>query len=730
MSNASALNPNLTHQQPAHLWDYWATVMKRLWLVVLVAIASLVVAHLVTENQEPTYRATAVVKIVPPVSSNNALFASPILTDPRLLETLIDELRMPATIERAVRTQKLAQNRDFHGKSEGDIVRLASGKVDVSVRRNRLMLDVAVTGNDPKVLPHLANAIVREFQDMQRSESRARRETARAELEAKITRLQSHAKLAATDKRINLDSKKYTEQTFEYEYALHRERLREYTFHRDSVMREISRGRTLYEVFRAAREKPQGTAVETFGQIAEIRQDPEYRAYEEDVADLKARLAALRKEGYGSNNETYRRIEEQISDLMRQWNRMVDAKVDAKMVEFQGLERQLADDNSELHAIRAKVEEVVNLKGYVDQKNEEIADAKEEIAALQKQLDPILATAWDDRDTVQIVDSAREPTEPFSPNRQANMTLGAVIGLVGGIALCFVLDYLDDTIRTKDELAKIADVPLLGVVPNIAGRGSDVAKRDLYAHYQPKSTISEAYRGVRTALTLSAEGPHQKVLLLTSAGPREGKSTTAINLATVLAYSGGRTLVIDADLRKPRLHKSFGVLNTRGLTNLIIGNDDPASVCQHTSVERVDVLPSGPIPPNPSELLGHPKMRAIVSRLRETYDHVLIDTPPIGAVTDAAVLATIADGVILVVHAGKTRRQIVSRGIEQLRYINARIVGVILNNLRVSRIRYYPGYYHYYYYYSSHYGAEEAPPAAAKAAVRAPADDAEGAAKD
>jgi capsular exopolysaccharide synthesis family protein len=196
-------------------------------------------------------------------------------------------------------------------------------------------------------------------------------------------------------------------------------------------------------------------------------------------------------------------------------------------------------------------------------------------------------------------------------------------------------------------------------------------------------------------------------MLLTSAGPREGKTTTALNLATVLAFSGARTLIIDADLRKPRAHVSFGLPNKKGLTNLIVGEDDPYEYCQRTSIERVDVLTSGPIPPNPSELLGRPRMREILRKLRDRYDQIIVDTPPIGAVTDAAVLATMVDGVILVVHAGKTRRQIVSRGIEQLRYINAPIIGVILNNLKLGRGRYYPGYYHYYYYYTSHYGAED-----------------------
>jgi capsular exopolysaccharide synthesis family protein len=143
------------------------------------------------------------------------------------------------------------------------------------------------------------------------------------------------------------------------------------------------------------------------------------------------------------------------------------------------------------------------------------------------------------------------------------------------------------------------------------------------------------------------------------------------------------------------------------LTNAIVNGGDPTQYCLPTEVERVDLMPSGPIPPNPSELLGRPRMREIIDRLRSTYDQIIIDTPPIGAVTDAAVIATMVDAVILVVHAGKTRRQIVSRGIEQLRYINAPIAGVILNNLRLGRGRYYPGYYHYYYYYTSYYGADE-----------------------
>ena len=173
-----------------------------------------------------------------------------------------------------------------------------------------------------------------------------------------------------------------------------------------------------------------------------------------------------------------------------------------------------------------------------------------------------------------------------------------------------------------------------------------------------------------------------------------------------MAYSGARTLLIDADLRKPRVHKSFELNNSRGLTNLIIGDASAEELIQPTGLDRLDVLCSGPIPPNPSELLGGPRMVQILDELKGKYDRILIDTPPIGAVTDAAVVGQVVDSVLLVVHAGKTRRKLIERGLEQLAQINVAVGGIVLNNLRIGQKRYYPGYDHYYYYYSSYYGAD------------------------
>jgi capsular exopolysaccharide synthesis family protein len=700
--------PLVTHQQPTHLWDYWGIVMKRLWLVLLFVVVSIGGAWVVTRNQERQYRSSAMVELVPPaVSGTEMLFAPGIFTDDRYLDTQVFKMKSRDTIEKAVRAQKLSQLREFKGKSDGEIVQMALGKVEVTVPRNKFIMEVAVVGPDPGVLPLLANALVTEFREMQQSEARLRRETTRTDLVGRIAKQDQVITGAQLDKKIQLEAKNFAEATFGFIFEQETDRLGEYTKDRDEVSRWLSRNRVVAEAFR--KSKREGTPLENLAQLPEVKQNPQVATLQRQIDTLNDRRRQKLEDGLGASNLQVKALDQEIEQVTAGRNRAVEDVVAAILLSYEAKEQEMIDLDLALSVIEARVRELVQLKGIVDEKNLAIERAKEEKELLNKRLEPIEASIVDWRDLVSIAQTARVPTEPFSPNTSANLTLGAILGVLGGVSLAFLLDYLDDTIRTKDELAKVADVPLLGIVPYISGSG-DPSKRDLFAHQQPKSTISEAYRGVRTALTLSAQGPMQKALLLTSAGPREGKSTTAINLATVLAYSGARTLLVDADLRKPRVHKSFGLPNTRGLTNLIIGHDDPATCCVPTRVDRVDLLPSGPIPPNPSELLGHPRMREILRLLRERYDHIIIDTPPIGAVTDAAVLATMADGVILVVHAGKTRRQIVQRGLEQLRYINARIVGVILNNLRMGRIRYYPGYYHYYYYYSSQYGAEEAPP--------------------
>jgi len=219
-------------------------------------------------------------------------------------------------------------------------------------------------------------------------------------------------------------------------------------------------------------------------------------------------------------------------------------------------------------------------------------------------------------------------------------------------------------------------------------------ERKLFSHLYPKSSIAEAFRTMRTNLSFAATGQPLKVILVTSAGPADGKTTVAANLAVVMAQAGMRVLLMDCDLRKPVLHKYFDTNNQLGVTNLLVQNLEMRDAVRDTPVEGLSLLVSGPIPPNPSELLGSQKMKDILERAAGLYDMVIVDAPPVLAVTDAAVLAPRADGVILVVKSGETRIDMIKDTKSQLEKVNAHILGVVLNEVKINSAD-----YHYYYYY-------------------------------
>ena len=720
---------------PTHIWDYWAVVMKRIVLVLLFCAVCVGLAYFITSRQQKLYRATATIEILPPnlVSSGEVMFTPAVVNDESYLATQLVVLTTRETIELAVKESNLKALPDFQGKSDPEIVAMAHGKIDCARKRGLYLVDVSVTGPEPKVLDDLANALAKTFGTLQKSESRLRREDRKGKLNEQMSACDTRIRLLKADKQSSLQNASFTnETTFESEWQSIQASRDLFRTEADKLYKELLREEPIVARFkRAQQDKDKG--LDSLSQDPEILLNERVQSINESIRVVRDKQERLVRDGLGKTHPDHVKLQDELDQHVRDRVHTIEDIVATflirnagKIAQFESLKREGDKKNQELADASA-------IKKHVDEIDDEIKRTTDDKASASRMYEALVQSSANERDVVTVRSTASEPTLPYSPNAGTNLTLGLVFGIVGGIALAFLLDYLDDTIRTKDELAKIApDVPLLGIVPNIEARKSEVAKKDLFAANQPKSTISEAYRGVRTALTLSARGPQQKAMLLTSAGPREGKTTTAINLATVLAFSGARTLIIDADLRKPRIHASFGLPNSKGLTNLIVGEEDPAAYCQRTQVERVDVLTSGPIPPNPSELLGRARMREILRKLRERYDHIIVDTPPIGAVTDAAVLATMVDGVILVVHAGKTRRQIVSRGIEQLRYISAPIIGVILNNLRIGRGRYYPGYYHYYYYYASHYGAEDGdtkakkPKAGKGQEVSAPAADHQG----
>jgi polysaccharide biosynthesis transport protein len=312
---------------------------------------------------------------------------------------------------------------------------------------------------------------------------------------------------------------------------------------------------------------------------------------------------------------------------------------------------------------------------------------------------------------IRPVDIARTPGSPAEPNIPRNLGFGFVLGLTSGIGLAFLLEGIDNTVRTPEQAQAISGLPSLGMIPmgsKTAGetnpRGLAVAASkeavELIAQSRPQSQMAESYRALRTSLLLTSLGAPPKTILITSALPQEGKTTTSINTATVLAQKGTRVLLVDADLRRPSIHKTLGMGPRVGLSNVLTGGTTlQQATVRSTLLPNLFILPAGTPPPNPAELLASSQMADLLAELREQYDHIVVDTPPTLSVTDAVVLSTRMDAVVLVIRSGQTTKPALRRSRDILAQVNARVAGVLLNAVDLDS----PDYY-YYYEYQGKYG--------------------------
>jgi succinoglycan biosynthesis transport protein ExoP len=299
---------------------------------------------------------------------------------------------------------------------------------------------------------------------------------------------------------------------------------------------------------------------------------------------------------------------------------------------------------------------------------------------------------------VSVVDLADVPKRPFSPNRKRDISAGVTTGLLLGVVFAFILEYLDSTVKTAEDIEMYVRLPFLGYIPSARREAKSEQEIDLITHKSPRSRITEAYRSVRTSIIFSSpEDRPLKTILVTSTSPQEGKTTVSINLGIIFAHANERTLIVEGDLRKPRIARSFGMENNVGVSSYLTGNKELDQVIRSTFIPNLFIVPSGPKPPNPSELLISTKTNIFLEELQKKFDRIIIDSPPTFSVADSVILANKVDGVIDIIRSGFLNIDIILRGRQRLSEAKARILGVILNNVDVKRE---DSYYYYHYYYS------------------------------
>jgi len=603
--------------------------------------------------------------------------------------------------------------------------RLVSG-LSVDPIEGTELLSLTYVATDPKLAADLANGFANAFIDWgveSRSETlqsasrilNAQIENLRRDVEALevgIQRFNRDSEVSATDASANAVSQRV--QGLEQQY----------TAAASAVL-------TKQQQYNQMTSMTDELVAETFGRagIAALRDDWEqkkssyqtslqtFKPDHPDMVDLSAEVETARQ-----------RYEREIAAEALKLRTSARNELQAARQLVESIGRQRSDAQRQSLDLNVESLPLSNMQMELAAKRERL----NELVESQSQADLSANVQVDVRSNVHVIDRALVPGGPFRPSFRQSAGLGGGLGFMLGVSLVFLFHFLDRTIKNAEDLEALLGLPVLATVPDIGiagqqssysragrpnkkGRGRDRDQGpvpiELLPETNPRLAVSEAYRSLRTALLLSS-ADELKVLTITSAEAGEGKSATATNLAAVMAQLGRRVLLIDADLRKARLHRIFEASNSQGLVDCLTAGTEPASVIQKTRLPGLHLLPAGTHPPNPSELLASERMRQLLSWTRKHFDFVIIDSPPILAVSDAILPAAQSDGAVLCFRAGQIERETARRCTDQLRLAGIKILGIVLNRYRPGASRYYDRRYQTYEAYAEPLDTSQADSAA------------------
>jgi len=472
-------------------------------------------------------------------------------------------------------------------------------------------------------------------------------------------------------------------------------------------------------------------------QLPEAFSDPRSSELKKRLGELSVTLTQLELT-YGPRHPKIVSTKEEIASIQRQLDESKGSLQDKLKADY---ERAARDEGSlgaalEIAKNEAAQQNQASIQFNILKKNVETANTL--YTEFLQRTNQAKIQEHEQHNTLKMIDPPQVPTSPVAPNRPRTIMIGFLMSLVAGLALVFFLEYLDNTVKTVEDVSRYTQLPALSVIPAIRGRkqrslksGSNGSKRsselaltngkgkgsghgsgkgngfnaDQLLALDSRSSVAEAYRVLRTSVLLSSTENPPKTILVTSGQPGEGKTTTAVNTAISLSQLGASVLIIDCDLRKPSVHKLLGVDHVEGVSSYLSRRMALDDVIQKLPIPNLSVMTSGRIPPNPAEMISSTRMKEMLAILCERFDHIIIDSPPLLKVTDPVILSTLVDGVILVVHGGKSSRDVVRRTRQELSIAGARIFGVVLNNVSVHDEAYDSYYYEEYGDYEKTAGA-------------------------
>lgn len=748
-----------TGYERVHLEDYWRVVRRRLWLVVLTTVLALVAAYWSASRRPPLFRTSLTLQVGDPRGrmghlgdqdvSSNMLWTDPVESELQQLSTLsvavwvVDSLQLrlqSPDIPRDLLIEEVYLNRglvgvgdhlihiDDAGKfaidSEGTeatlsgrtgtlvtfpagtlLVRLGvqpgtyrlrvtsqsaaesmvTGGLAASIRPETNLIDVTYTGTDPQLAIKILNAAAAALRDLGVGRSRAWAEARTEFIQNILAEAGERLSESLQDVEDYKQSRGLTSLSAKEERVL--TRISELQTELDRLV--VERGIYTSLVNQVTSEGIKPGDVQQFALLSqdELNRTVEFY-YDQLLALLEERANQTGPMGKDPAHPDIVGLDRRIAETQEHLVDAAENAVGAIDSRIDGLAGSLSNMQAELRTLPAVETDLARLEGQV----EIYSDTYKYLLARYQESQISLAEI---APYVDVLDPARRAW-PVSGGRRINVIFGTLLGLILGIGAAFFLEYIDRSVHSTTDVEAAVGTAVLGWIPQI-DVPADGRSIPLVTDSDPEGSAAEAYRVLRTNLAFSTSREEQlNSLVFTSPGPAEGKSTTAANLSTVLAARGDRTLLVDADLRRGELHDAFDVMRSPGLSDLLVGELDAREAIRPEVRTGLDFLPAGQRPPNPSELLGSQAMADLLATWRDEYQWVLIDAPPVLAVADAAVLAALADGSVLILRAGETDRRAGWRAIQQLKRVDARVVGAVLNVVKpeTSVDKYYLDYYY------------------------------------
>jgi capsular exopolysaccharide synthesis family protein len=751
-------------EEEVHLRDYLNVILKRKKIILLFLASVFITATILTFMMTPLYKSTAVVRITsdnPNVLSfrdvqgltpgadyyqtQYEIFKSRSLAEKVIMNLSLDKKRdfMPVestldhvkgfifnntigvlsrvysliVTEQPVKEKPIASDnvtmKDEKGDIPNSVINALIKRLEITPIKNSQLVQVSFISNNPEISMNVANAVAQTFIAFDLESKIGASKDAKNFLENQIE--VAKRKVEASEQKMNEYAAQKEIILDKDNQSLLTQKLSDISSALNSVATERMQKEGLYrEVKQAGENNPI------------ILNNPLIQGLKRELASLEAEYFNLSKI-YTPDYPKMKSLKSQMDTIQKRIEQEVAKLVNSVESDYNASLKKEENLTKAFNTQKRKVLSFQDTAAQFEVLRREVDANKNLYNSLLQRFNEVGVSASSTATNIQVLDKAIYPKTPYKPNVSLNILLSIVFGIIGGIGLAFLAEYFDNSVKDTTDIEKGASLPMLGIIPDfedierrvnlptpgniLLQKASDPPKMPTIIYPEKATPVAEAFRSISAFILLSSSEKPPKTILVTGPGEKVGKTTISVNIARALLESLGNGIIIDADLRRPKLHHAFQINNAIGLSTFLSGNIDfdgaNGVLIKPTSVKGLSIITSGPIPPNPSELIGSTRMRDLIYALESAFEFVIFDSPPVMGLPDAIYLSKLVSGTVLVVKAGETTRNELIEIKKLFRSINAKILGVVLNGVKRNDLRY--GSYNYYYssYYSSYFKDQE-----------------------